>query len=181
MRAWDGVNCYMGFHINSRKDIGSVSNLFKKIYRHIYPILDTRISVILPFVCHAQGNPLDSARGWTGELWSKTNLLKSKGIAFSLYRPHRVDSVIELQSPCVFLSVCSIGCSFFLKPLIGPEVTWSVPGPSLVLPPSPTVPLAPLCGWWHLWDISCQPKAYCRLMLAAVSCQLLADCHCSWH
>ena len=39
-----------------------------------YPILDTRISV-RPCVTLTVP-PLDSETGWTGELWSKTNLLK---------------------------------------------------------------------------------------------------------
>ena len=38
----------------------------------------------------------------------------------------------------VCLSVCLPVCypvQFFSRPLFGPEITWSVPGPSLVLPP----------------------------------------------
>ena len=41
-----------------------------------HPILDTRISFLRLSVCHAQGNPQDSKMWLTGELWSKTNLLK---------------------------------------------------------------------------------------------------------
>ena len=45
---------------------------------HDYPKLDTGISVCPSSfsVCHAQGTPLESETGWTGEHWSKTNLLK---------------------------------------------------------------------------------------------------------
>ena len=39
-----------------------------------YPILDTRISGLRPCVT-LRVPPLDSETGWTGELWSKTNLL----------------------------------------------------------------------------------------------------------
>ena len=38
-----------------------------------YPILDTRISVLLSPSGYP---PLDSETGWTGDLWSMTNLLK---------------------------------------------------------------------------------------------------------
>ena len=41
-----------------------------------YPKLDTRISVRPPsFSVTLRVPPLDSETGWTGELWSKTNLL----------------------------------------------------------------------------------------------------------
>ena len=41
------------------------------------PKLDTRISVLCPLssVWHAQGTPLYSETGWTGELWSNCVLL----------------------------------------------------------------------------------------------------------
>ena len=39
------------------------------------PILDTRISVRPSSFVTLRGPPLDSETGWTGELWSKTNLL----------------------------------------------------------------------------------------------------------
>ena len=44
----------------------------------IHSILDSRIFVLLLLLRHAQGTPppLDCETGWTGELWSKTNLLK---------------------------------------------------------------------------------------------------------
>ena len=32
--------------------------------------------LLLLLLCHAEGTPLDSEQWWTGELWSKTNLLK---------------------------------------------------------------------------------------------------------
>ena len=42
-----------------------------------HPILDMRISLLPPsFVRNAQGTPLDSETGWTGELGSNTNLLE---------------------------------------------------------------------------------------------------------
>ena len=65
---------------------------------------------------------------------------------FSLNWPHWADSVIESPCPCVtYLSVCldvrlRHWVQFFQKPLIGPEVTWPVPGLSLVLPGSPPPP-----------------------------------------
>ena len=44
------------------------------------------------------------------------------------------------------LSICAIGCSF-LRPLISPDITWSVPGLSLVLLPSLLPhPLPPILG-----------------------------------
>ena len=40
------------------------------------PKLDTRISFFFSFFSVTlRGPPLDSETGWTGELWSKTNLL----------------------------------------------------------------------------------------------------------
>ena len=67
------------------------------------------------------------------------NCLPSAGW-FSLNRPHWADSVIESQCPSVCLSVCLClflrhQMQFFARPLIGPEITWSVPGLSLVNPP----------------------------------------------
>ena len=63
---------------------------------------------------------------------------------------HRADSVIELPCPCVCVCVCvsvwAIGCSFF-RPLIGPEVTRSVPDLLLVLPP-PTLRSESLTQPW---------------------------------
>ena len=52
--------------------------------------------------------------------------------------PHRVAMSVYVcvcVSVCMYvcLSACAIGCSFF-RPLIGPEITWSVPGLSLVDP-----------------------------------------------
>ena len=43
----------------------------------LYPILErgSTVQLLLLLLCHAQGTPLDSETGWTGELWSKTNLL----------------------------------------------------------------------------------------------------------
>ena len=42
-----------------------------------YPILERGCAVLLLLLCHALATPpLDSETGWTGELWSKTNLLK---------------------------------------------------------------------------------------------------------
>ena len=37
------------------------------------------------------------------------------------------------MSVCVFVCLCAPLGAFFVRPLIGPEVTWSVPGLSLVL------------------------------------------------
>ena len=47
----------------------------------------------------------------------------------------------------VCLSVCAIGCRIFFRPVIGPEVTWLVPGLSLVLPPGWSF----LRQWWGPW------------------------------
>ena len=47
-----------------------------------------RPEVFRPFVLRdTQGNPLDSETGWTGELWSKSNLLKGTVTpqSFNLY------------------------------------------------------------------------------------------------
>ena len=47
----------------------------------VNPILERGCAVLLLLLLlrHAQGiSPLDSERGWTGELWSKTNLLNWK-------------------------------------------------------------------------------------------------------
>ena len=40
-----------------------------------YPILERGSAILLLLLVHAQGPPLNSEIGWTGELWSKTNLL----------------------------------------------------------------------------------------------------------
>ena len=50
---------------------------FKKCNDTLNQILDIRISVC-PFVCHAQGTPMDSEMGWAGVLWSKSNVLNGK-------------------------------------------------------------------------------------------------------
>ena len=68
--------------------------------------------------------------------------INKKVSLFSLKRPHWANSVIE--SPCIHdvcLSVCVIRCSLS-RPLIGPEITWSVPGLLLVPPPSPFTPIS---------------------------------------
>ena len=55
-----------------------------------YPILYTRTSVC-PFVCFLCSSvtvrppPLDSETGWTGELWSKTNLLNWQKYGNSIF------------------------------------------------------------------------------------------------
>ena len=66
---------------------------------------------------------------------------------FSLNRPNWADSVIESPCPsvCVFAPSSPRGAKevpgeqsslpLFFKPLIGPQVTWSVPGLSLPPPP----------------------------------------------
>ena len=54
-------------------------------FKHDHPILDTRISVRLVTCVSRSGyQPLDSETGWTGELWSKTNLInwQTKGSLF---------------------------------------------------------------------------------------------------
>ena len=44
-----------------------------------YPILDTRIFVLLQSFCQSRlGDPLDSEMGLTGDLWLNTDLLKYK-------------------------------------------------------------------------------------------------------
>ena len=60
--------------------------------------------------------------------------------AFSLNWLNWVDSVIESLCLDVCLCVCAIGCSYFSRPLIGPEIIWSVPTLSLVLPRYPPPP-----------------------------------------
>ena len=71
-----------------------------------------------------------------------TNLhqkVPEKGHTFALNWPHWVAmSVWMAGCLSVCLSVYAIGCSFFM-PLIGAEITWSVPGLSLVLLPSLSV------------------------------------------
>ena len=57
----------------------------------------------------------------------------------------------------VAMSVClgfwAIGCSFFARPLIGPEITWLVPNLSLLDPPPPkkknipTLQIGSINGW----------------------------------
>ena len=47
----------------------------KKYDENHYPILDTRISGLRPPSVTLTVPPLDSETGWTGELWSKTNIL----------------------------------------------------------------------------------------------------------
>ena len=66
---------------------------------------------------------------------TKENLLKQ----FSPTWPHWAELVIELPCACVCLClcVCAIECSFFSRPLIGPQITLSDPGLSLVDPPHP--------------------------------------------
>ena len=55
----------------------SIGKLYDWFYG--YPILDKRISVLgPPPSVTLRLPPLDSETGWTGELWSKTNLLKWK-------------------------------------------------------------------------------------------------------
>ena len=56
---------------------------------------------------------------------------------FSLNRPQWANLVIELPCPCIgCVCVCKCAPS-------GPEITWSVPGLSLVLPRSPCPPTPP--------------------------------------
>ena len=42
------------------------------------------------------------------------------------------DSFIESQCWCVCVRVCPLPMQFFSRPLIGPQITWSDPGLSLV-------------------------------------------------
>ena len=65
------------------------------------------------------------------------NWYSSQSICESLCDFHQL--IIESPCPCVCLCVCAIGCSFF-RPLIGPVITWSVPGLSLVSLALPTQP-----------------------------------------
>ena len=54
---------------------GEVTEFFFDIFL-LHPFLYTRISFVCLFLLHhAQGNPLDSEMGWTGELWSNRILL----------------------------------------------------------------------------------------------------------
>ena len=67
-------------------------------------------------------------------------------LAFSPNRPHWAELVIEL--PCPWGCVCMRHwVPFCSRPLIGPEVTSSVPGLSLVLPPSLLWKLGNLETW----------------------------------
>ena len=40
------------------------------------------------------------------------------------------------MSVCVCVCLCALSGAVLFRPLIGPEITWSIPGLSLVLPPS---------------------------------------------
>ena len=63
------VGCFLYFSANSPL-------IFRKFSSN--PILERGSAVLLLLLLplhHAQGTPLDSETGWTGELWSKTNLL----------------------------------------------------------------------------------------------------------
>ena len=66
---------------------------------------------------------------------TKENLLKQ----FSPTWPHWAELVIELPCACVCLClcVCAIECSFFSRPLIGPQTTWTDPGLSLPVKSGP--------------------------------------------
>ena len=63
---------------------------------------------------------------------------------------HRVAMSVCIS---VCLSDCVIGCIFF-QPLIGPEITWSVPRP-LIGPLPPLLPVGNLKTWklknWETW------------------------------
>ena len=52
---------------------------------------------------------------------------------------------LRVTCPSVCLSICALGCIFF-RPLIGPEITWSVPRP-LIGPPSFPPSLRDLETW----------------------------------
>ena len=82
--ASDSVNLFCQiWHIGGRQEPeGNIFNVLwleewahKAIVEH--PILDTRISVLCPLSIHHAHDifPLDSETGWTGEFWSKTNLI----------------------------------------------------------------------------------------------------------
>ena len=74
----------------------------------MHQILDTRISVLCPsdFVTLVLP-PLGSKTGWTGELWSKTSLLKNKRIAlfcqFSFFYNFRFFETKNMIFPIFFL------------------------------------------------------------------------------
>ena len=91
------------------------------------------------YVILALGKYIFRAFGYTSGLYYKLKRLyvTSQLFKFSPTWPHWAKFVIELPCPYVCLSVClRHRVQFFPRPLIGPEVTWSVPGLSLVLPPS---------------------------------------------
>ena len=72
--------------------------------------------------------------------WGKAASVSRSRAKFSLNRPDLADSVIKSQCPSVCVFVCLSVClrhrmQFISRPHIGPEITWSVPGLSLVNPP----------------------------------------------
>ena len=77
--------------------------------------------------------------------WAKSNSLQR----FNFYQSYNFYQVGHR----VTMSICLSGClcapsgAVFLNPLIGPEITWSVPGLSLVLPPSLLWKLGHLETW----------------------------------
>ena len=88
--------------------------------------------------------------------------------------------VIYTDSHRVAMSVCLSRClsrclrhqvQLFPRPLIGPEITWSVPGLSLVLPPPPLPPIPPPrsplpCNRFHLKIIFFALKQWKTLKMA---------------
>ena len=87
---------------------------------------------------------------------TKVMLMESKQVwqkkirlHFSLNQPHWADSVIESQC----LDVClRHRMHFFFRPLIGPDITWSVPRP-LIGPPSLPHSIPPSLGTWKFGNL----------------------------
>ena len=86
------------------------------------PILDTRISVCpsvwtLSFSVTLRLPPLDSETGWTGELWSNTNLLIQQNIFFSI-KKFLPPKIIDLKKGYFFLDFLQIFAIFIFRILL---------------------------------------------------------------
>ena len=68
----------------------NIGELLWDLSCYIHPILDMSISILCPSFVRSSSSrypPLDSEMGWTGEVWSKSNLLKWH-LFFSRKRKH---------------------------------------------------------------------------------------------
>ena len=123
---WANIQIYSNvcFVMKTNTNIYSSTKIFE--YSNIW------IFVLIPVLYYTM---IIKYSPWAYEPILSAMLCSTK--TFSLNRPHWADSVIE--SPCPSVVLCH-RAQFFSRPVIGPEVTWSVPGLSLVLP-TPTGPI----------------------------------------